>query len=249
MPTPKSSSSPENNTTGLFWQPPGSLNEYNLGHTLPGMNYGARLRQARHRAGLTQKELEDATGGLVKQATISKIERGDQDSSAYDPILAKALGVEAYWLSTGKGPIEPIKGEPVRAVPVLSWGNAAHRKYVDVPRHEWLGTAYTEDGGANAFALIMNDDDMDGSAGPYRIPRGARLLVDPDQTDPEALTGEPVIVTRSDGACCLRELTLQMGELVLTAWGDRVLRPVIPFEGWDIVGRMIRAEMILYQKQ
>lgn len=71
------------------------------------MNYGERLRWARERIGITQKQLEERS--KVNQGTISKIERNAQTESAYDAILAHHLGVDAYWLSTGSG--SPLKDE------------------------------------------------------------------------------------------------------------------------------------------
>ena len=70
------------------------------------MNYGKRLKQARKAKGLTQGELSEISG--VKQGTISKIERGDQDSSGFDAVLANALDVDAFWLSTGGGSMRDL---------------------------------------------------------------------------------------------------------------------------------------------
>jgi transcriptional regulator with XRE-family HTH domain len=62
---------------------------------------GLRLKKAREHAGLSQKQLEERAG--VSQKTISKIERGDQDSSTQVVQLARHLGVNASWLATGEG--------------------------------------------------------------------------------------------------------------------------------------------------
>ena len=63
------------------------------------MKYGERLKAAREHAGLSQEELVRLSG--VKQGTISKIERGDQNFSGFDAKLAHCLGVNALWLSEG----------------------------------------------------------------------------------------------------------------------------------------------------
>ena len=65
------------------------------------MSIGDRVRRARKKAGLTQKELGDAVG--VKQATISGLEKGDSRSSAYLVQIARVCGVNADWLATGNG--------------------------------------------------------------------------------------------------------------------------------------------------
>lgn len=62
------------------------------------MKYGERLKLVRERAGLTQNELAALTYGSVKQGTISKIERGDQERSTFDIELAVVLDVHPKWL-------------------------------------------------------------------------------------------------------------------------------------------------------
>lgn len=62
---------------------------------------GSRLKKARAHAKLSQKQLEERSH--VSQKTISKIERGDQDSSTQVVQLARACGVDVDWLATGKG--------------------------------------------------------------------------------------------------------------------------------------------------
>lgn len=70
------------------------------------MNIGTRLKQARSARNLTQGQLESVSG--VKQGTISKIERGDQDSTKFIVALSKGLGVSAEWLETGAGDEETL---------------------------------------------------------------------------------------------------------------------------------------------
>lgn len=65
------------------------------------MTLGERLRAARKHAGLTQVELETKSG--VPQQTISKIERGDADTSAFVVRLAVACGVRPEWLDMESG--------------------------------------------------------------------------------------------------------------------------------------------------
>lgn len=67
------------------------------------MTFGERLRMARKYADLTQEQLgEMAECG---QGVISKIERGDQESSAYVVRLARACGVSPDWLHDETGPM------------------------------------------------------------------------------------------------------------------------------------------------
>ena len=72
---------------------------------------GERLRRARKKAGLTQKQLAEKSG--VTQVTISHLETGitNKTSQAYE--LASALGVRTDWLLTGQGPMYPGQGDLV----------------------------------------------------------------------------------------------------------------------------------------
>ncbi len=63
-------------------------------------SFGDRLRFARKQAGMSQEALANAA--TVSQGVISKIERGDQESSTNINEFAKILGCNAYWLETGK---------------------------------------------------------------------------------------------------------------------------------------------------
>lgn len=67
------------------------------------MTLGERLRTARHHAKLTQEQLGDLAG--CGQGVVSKIERGDQDTSAYVIVLARTCGVSADWLYDETGPM------------------------------------------------------------------------------------------------------------------------------------------------
>lgn len=73
------------------------------------MRLATRLKRARKFAKLTQSGLEERSG--VSQKTISKIERGDQETSSQVVQLAGACGVDPKWLATGQG-IEPGADAP-----------------------------------------------------------------------------------------------------------------------------------------
>ncbi|MET3371992.1 transcriptional regulator with XRE-family HTH domain [Variovorax boronicumulans] len=64
--------------------------------------FGSRVIQARKHAELTQHGLSAATG--IKQSTIAEMEVSGQ-SSLMTPQIARACGVDAYWLATGEGPM------------------------------------------------------------------------------------------------------------------------------------------------
>jgi transcriptional regulator with XRE-family HTH domain len=65
------------------------------------MTLGERLRIAREHAGLSQEEL--GAKACCGQGVVSKIERGDQDSTGYVVKLATACGVRPEWLDDEQG--------------------------------------------------------------------------------------------------------------------------------------------------
>lgn len=65
------------------------------------MTVGARVKLARKHSGLSQQQLAEKI--KVKQPTISELERGLSQSSAYLVQIAQACDVDPEWLATGKG--------------------------------------------------------------------------------------------------------------------------------------------------
>lgn len=66
-----------------------------------GMSIGERIREARKRAKLTQKQLATKVG--ISQGALSELETGESEGTTYVASFAAALGVNALWLETGKG--------------------------------------------------------------------------------------------------------------------------------------------------
>lgn len=59
-----------------------------------------RLKEARIKAGLSQRQVAEAVG--MKQPSYSYLEKTDNSGSSHLAEIAKVLGVDAYWLRTGK---------------------------------------------------------------------------------------------------------------------------------------------------
>ncbi|KRB73461.1 hypothetical protein ASE07_06305 [Noviherbaspirillum sp. Root189] len=79
------------------------------------MSIGKRIREARTEAGLSQKQL--ATKAGVSQSAISQLETGESQAASSTASMAAALGVNALWLESGKGPkrADTYTGEERRA--------------------------------------------------------------------------------------------------------------------------------------
>lgn len=73
-----------------------------------GMSIGSRIKEARKAAGLTQKALAQKVG--MAQATLSELETGESQGTTLIASFAAALGVNALWLETGAGKMEPNAG-------------------------------------------------------------------------------------------------------------------------------------------
>lgn len=67
-----------------------------------------RLKAKREDAHLSQAELAKLAG-LKNQSIIAMLETGERKTSSHVPKIAKALGVEALWLSSGIGPEKVCK--------------------------------------------------------------------------------------------------------------------------------------------
>ncbi|ROT45031.1 helix-turn-helix domain-containing protein [Pusillimonas sp. NJUB218] len=64
--------------------------------------FGSRLKDARKKAGLSQKEVANRIG--TKQPLISELENDEYQTSGFTPRLAHLYKVNARWLAEGKGP-------------------------------------------------------------------------------------------------------------------------------------------------
>lgn len=106
---------------------------------------GKRLRHARKERGLTQDQLEAASG--VKQSDISKLERGESNTTTGLVKLAKALGCSADWLDTGNGAI--WEAGPAAAIDL-----ADNPDFPAVRRVTFKLSA-----GASGFAVDYRDED------------------------------------------------------------------------------------------
>jgi len=152
---------------------------------------GQRLAGTRRRAGLTQEQLSRESG--VKQGTISKIERGDQERSSFITELAEALGVSPTWLADGTG--SPYVVQDAEPAYTISDADRPRRVFVidDVQAGDWrecIDVYATGDGfeellldpqaarrySNSAFGLRVTGRSMT----PLLHP-GDRVIVDPDE--------------------------------------------------------------------
>lgn len=207
------------------------------------LNYGERLKAARKQKKLSQAELAKISG--VGQGSISKIERGDQDTSAYDVELSYALDVNPLWLKNGDQRFLPpwlggnfIEGQIIRPslptpsnvepgpditgrVPLISWVQAG--EWAEVIDHHLPGQAEewrltTAKCSHHAYALRIVGDSMTNPYGSPSIPEGYIVIVEPERA---AKNGDIVIARLDDSM----EATIK--KLVIEG-NTRYLKPLNP---------------------
>lgn len=200
--------------------------------------------------GWSQQELADRSG--VPQGTISKIERGDQDSSRYDVHLADALGISPVWLTKGIGAIKPDNNvqEVVgrygsRSAPVISTvkaGSWAESPDIYQPGDGEEFRPVPDTCGPHAIWLRVTGDSMTNPYGQQSIPEGALILVDPDK---QPVSGRLVVARLEDtGEVTFKKLVIDAGRHYLKPLNPNY--PMIPINGnCKIVGVVTKMEMDL----
>jgi transcriptional regulator with XRE-family HTH domain len=66
------------------------------------LTFGERLKSAREEAGLAQGVVAKRVG--FSQSNLSDLESGEAHSTTFVAEIAAVLGIEALWLSSGRGP-------------------------------------------------------------------------------------------------------------------------------------------------
>lgn len=147
-----------------------------------------RLRLARKQAKKSQKELAEQVG--VTQPTLSQLESGLITSSTRLPEISRLLGVDLYWLQTGKGEMHSkssnnqqpdlsnvkVNGKKLHKIPVLDFVQAGLFHEVGYDGVNSKGETYTTYESTNpkeVFALTVSGMSMS----PDFMP-GDELIVD-----------------------------------------------------------------------
>ena len=107
---------------------------------------GQRLKECRKEKGLRQAEVCLRIG--IKQGTLSELENDKYPTSSFVPRLAALYGVEAIWLSDGKGPkvrtyglqdVEKATPSEKIGTPIIAWEkpeDLPEGEFVIVPRYD-----------------------------------------------------------------------------------------------------------------
>jgi SOS-response transcriptional repressor LexA len=160
--------------------------------------FGARVKQVRKAAGLTQKQLAQRAG--ISQPTVAYIERERNSKSTAAVQLARVLNVSAEWLVSGDGSgpagqANVRRGPAIRGlVPLISsvqageWAEIADN-FQPGDADVWLPCPAKH--GQHTFCLVVEGESMKNPGAKPSYDPGDILFVDPDA---EVKPGDRVIV-------------------------------------------------------
>ncbi|NBB11793.1 helix-turn-helix domain-containing protein [Pseudomonas sp. SLFW] len=221
------------------------------------MEFKDRLKAARRHAQLNQAELAERAG--ITQTSISDLERGKSKATAHVAKIASVCGVDALWLSEGKGQMvpgsSPAADEPSNVAmavqpnmafryPVISWVVAGDWAEAVEPYPPGFSDRYEMsdyDSKGPAFWLEVKGDSMTSPSG-VSVPEGMMILVD---TEADVKPGKLVIAKLPSS----NEATFKK---LVEDGGIRYLKPLNPDykmvecdENCRIIGVVVRALMKL----
>lgn len=219
------------------------------------MDLKDRIKKARRDAKMSQIKLADCVG--LKQSTISQLESGTMVSSTYLPAIAKALGVDAFWLQTGSGfptasseitdsHTTNVEHKVVKLAPVLSWvqaGNFTNVQSVDMSQvEEWLPLPDDCD---ECFYLKVQ-----GLSNYPLFQEGDYILVDPTVQYNDMQSGDIIVVRRHEDATFKRLVIETDGSRYLQAINPEFKPNIIPLdEECVFVGEVIDSVRYIYKSK
>lgn len=184
------------------------------------MDYKDRIKRARKHAGLKQQQLAKLTG--ITQASISDLETGKSQASSYSASIAKACGVDAVWLESGKGQMvypetelsaysnrSPSKDDYALIQQYTASGECGdgyHNGHVELSdglafKRDWLARIGAK--AENLAVIYASGDSME----PYIFDGDVVLF---DTTDIEPRHGQVYVVRRPDYSVSIKRLVQQL---------------------------------------
>lgn len=194
-------------------------------YCIPMNGIGARIKEARKAAGLTQEALA-ARCGWEGNSRIGNYEKGIREPNAADmALIATATGESAAYLWTGERPAANANVSDLSrpygqsgVVPVISWVRAGAWDEASDPLHpgdaeDWRPCPVAH--GVRTYALRVVGDSM---TAPYgkSYPDGCLIFVDPDRLDPPNNT--PIIAkVNGDNGVNFKVIVKDAGRIWLKA--------------------------------
>lgn len=209
---------------------------------------GSRIKSERLAKKLTQEGLGDLVG--VGKSAISQWESGQtKKMDGMNMVMtAKALGVDPFWLATGKGTKtkEVIHDEAnlsegpeirgyvplISSVPAGDWKEAIDNYH---PGHGEKMVAVTVPVQRHTFALRVTGDSME-----PEFVEGELIIIEPDM-QPEH---RDYVVAKNGGDATLKQLWRESGDWYLKPLNDRY--PIKPLGESEIIG-VVREKTKMYR--
>ena len=184
------------------------------------IDIGKNIRLLRGNAGLTQQQLGDKIG--MSQSIVGKLEM-ETRSMKIDVLekIAEALDVSLSELIFKAHPF------PYRHVPIRGAVNAGDPMITFDDLTDYETVAFDTERG-DFFALKVQGQSMDKVA-----PDGSTIIVDPKQTDPQALHKQPIVA-------------LQDGEVIFKIWDNtlKLFQPKSTRDDYDPIPAKYGAEIL-----
>lgn len=219
-----------------------------------GMEFKDRLKIARKHAKLTQTELATTVG--ISQTSITDLERGKSAGTTYVAQIAKACGVGAIWLATGKGEmiddgtanhsnvqptVQPYR--EARSYPVISWVAAgtwseACDNFQPGDADEWVDS--NENAGRCGYWLEVKGMSMKSESG-ASFPPGMRILVMPEGFD-LVNTKFYIAKLKSSGETTFKQYIRDAGKGYLVPLNPS-FETIVMDDDIEIIGRVIDAKL------
>ena len=184
------------------------------------IDIGKNIRLLRGNAGLTQQQLGDKIG--LSQSIVGKLEM-ETRSMKIDVLekIAEALDVSLSELIFKAHPF------PYRHVPIRGVVNAGEPMITFDDLTDYETVAFDTERG-DFFALKVQGQSMDKVA-----PDGSTIIVDPKQTDPQALHKQPIVA-------------LQDGEVIFKIWDNtlKLFQPKSTRDDYDPIPAKYGAQIL-----
>lgn len=184
------------------------------------IDIGKNIRLLRGQAGLTQQQLADKIG--MSQSIVGKLEM-ETRSLKIDVLekIADALGVSLSELIFKAHPF------PYRHVPIRGVVNAGEPMMTFDDLTEYETVAFDTERG-DFFALKVQGHSMDKVA-----PDGSTIIIDPKQTDPQALHKQAIVA-------------IQDGEVLFKMWDNslKLFQPKSTRDDYDPIPAKYGAQIL-----
>lgn len=203
---------------------------------------GDRIRVARRRKHLSQKELADLCGWSLQAARISNYERGKREPRSDNlEVLAKALDVSIEWFyrELPRSGFTVHESRPSyaqsRYTPVINWDKIhfyLNRRSYPADTTEFVATHHRISD--RSFALVVEGDSMMSPQG-VTFPEGCYIIIDPDAV---AEVGDFVLAESGRDDATFKQLIQDGGKHFLKPLNSRY--PLVELASLDAIIGVVR---------